>query len=194
MEKKLDRRKVVARLLADRKDTVVIAGLGAPAYDVTAAGDHDRNFPLWGAMGSAAMMGLGLALAQPSLPVLVITGDGEMLMGLGGFASIGLHSPRNLTVVVLDNEAYGETGGQPTHTAGGTSLAGVAQACGIADARTISAMADVDALAARACSLGHATTVAIIKIDAAEQPKALPPRDGVVLMERTRRALGFAPL
>src|SRR5690349_19713100 len=122
---KLERRAVVNKLLEDRKDVTVIAGLGAAAYDLAAAGDHDRNFYLWGAMGGAAMMGLGLALAQPDMPVLVVTGDGEALMGMGAFASIALHDPKNLTIVILDNEAYGETGGQATHTARSTDLAAV---------------------------------------------------------------------
>ena len=96
----------------------MVGGLGASTYDIAAAGDHDRNFYLWGAMGGAVMIGLGLALAQPKLPVVVITGDGEMLMGMGSLATVGLQKPANLTIVVLDNEAYGETGGQASHTAG----------------------------------------------------------------------------
>ncbi|WP_038965800.1 thiamine pyrophosphate-dependent enzyme, partial [Bradyrhizobium diazoefficiens] len=99
----LDRRQVVSTLLADRKDVVAIGGLGASTNDICAAGDHARNFYLWGGMGGAAMIGLGLALAQPKLPVLVITGDGEMLMGMGSLATIGLQKPSNLSIVVLDN-------------------------------------------------------------------------------------------
>jgi thiamine pyrophosphate-dependent acetolactate synthase large subunit-like protein len=188
---KLDRRAVVQRLLAGRRDVVVVAGLGAAAYDLAAAGDHDRNFYLWGAMGSAATIGLGLALAQPDIPVLVITGDGEMLMGMGAFATIGQHDPKNLTIVILDNEAYGETGRQATHTARGTDLSAVAKACGIADARLMATMAEVDAFAGRVHAVGKGATVATIKIDPAESPKVLPPRDGVYLMTRTRAALGF---
>src|ERR1700751_6415213 len=115
--KKLDRRDVVRRLVHDRDDTLLVAGLGAACYDLGAAGDHKRNFYLWGAMGGAVMMGLGLALAQPDVPVVVITGDGEMLMGMGSLATVGLQKPGNLTIVVLDNERYGETGGQASHTA-----------------------------------------------------------------------------
>src|SRR5947199_6356778 len=118
----LHRRAVAAELLRDRGDLLVIAGLGAPNWDVTAAGDHANNFPLWGAMGSAAMIGLGLALAQPRRRVLVITGDGEMLMALGALATIAVQRPANLTLVVLDNERYGETGMQKTHTAYGVDL------------------------------------------------------------------------
>jgi thiamine pyrophosphate-dependent acetolactate synthase large subunit-like protein len=190
----LDRRDVVARLVADRNDMAVVAGLGASAYDLAAAGDHDRNFYLWGAMGGAAMMGLGLALAQPKAPVLVITGDGEMLMGMGAFATIALHNPPNLTIAILDNGAYGETGGQPTHTAGGVDLSAIARSCGIGDGRTSTDMADVDALAKRANALGNATTVATIKIDPAEAPRVLPTRDGAFMMSRMRRAFGQAPL
>src|SRR3954452_10000919 len=107
---KLERRSVVRALLEDRGEMLVIGGLGAPAWDITAAGDDPRNLPLWGGMGGAAMMGLGLALAQPNRKVLVITGDGEMLMGIGALATIAVQRPENLSVVVLDNEHYGETG------------------------------------------------------------------------------------
>ena len=115
----LDRRAVVRDLLANRGGLVCVAGLGGTAWDVAAAGDADLDLPLWGAMGGAAMLGLGLALAQPDRPVLVVTGDGEQLMALGALATIAAAQPANLTVVVLDNERYGETGMQRTHTAFG---------------------------------------------------------------------------
>src|SRR5438270_620782 len=105
--KALDRRDAVRRIVRDRDATIVVASLGAPTYDLAAAGDHPRNFYLWGAMGGAAMIGLGLALAQHETPIVVLTGDGEMLMGLGAFATIGVQQPRNLSVIVLDNELYG---------------------------------------------------------------------------------------
>jgi len=193
MTTKLDRRDVVKRLMADRGDTVAVTGLGATTYDLAACSDSDRNFYLWGAMGGAATIGLGLALAQPELPVLVLTGDGEMLMGMGSFATIGVHNPPNLTIVVLDNEAYGETGGQETHTAHKTDLAAVAKACGIADAVTLTTTDEVNAFAQRIGKLGTGTAVAVIKIDPAEADKVLPTRDGVVLMNRVRGALGFSP-
>src|SRR5258707_9512177 len=125
----LRRREVVSQLLKDRGQLRVVAGLGSTGWDITAAGDADLSFPLWGAMGQAAMIGLGLALAQPKRRVVVITGDGEMLMGLGSLATIGVQQPSNLTVVVIDNERYGETGMQRTHTADGVDLAAVALAC-----------------------------------------------------------------
>ena len=125
----LRRREVAARLLAAPGDLLVVAGLGSTAWDVTAAGDRPLNFPLWGAMGGAAMIGLGLALAQPERRVLVITGDGELLMGLGSLATIAIQRPPNLAIVVFDNERYGETGMQATHTAHGIDLAAVAAAC-----------------------------------------------------------------
>jgi thiamine pyrophosphate-dependent acetolactate synthase large subunit-like protein len=106
-QKALDRREVVRMLLANRGQMLVIAGLGAPAWDATDAGDHPLNFPLWGGMGGAVAIGLGLALAQPDRRVLVLTGDGELLMGMGSLATIGVQNPRNLSVVVLDNERYG---------------------------------------------------------------------------------------
>src|ERR1700712_1187756 len=114
----LDRRAVVAALLKGRGDAIAVGGLGASTYDIAAVGDHARNFYLWGAMGGAVMIGLGVALAQPKLPVVVVTGDGEMLMGMGSLATVGLQKPRNLTIVVLDNEVYGENGGQGGHHRG----------------------------------------------------------------------------
>ena len=101
----LERREFVRRLLIARGDLLVVSGLGSATYDVAAAGDHALNFYLWGAMGGTAMIGLGLALAQPERRVAVITGDGDMLMGIGSLATIGVKQPRNLAIVVLDNEA-----------------------------------------------------------------------------------------
>src|SRR5271154_3901658 len=141
----LERRSVVSSLLRDRKDAIVVGGLGASTYDIAAAGDHARNFYLWGAMGGAVMIGLGLALAQPKLPVVVITGDGEMLMGMGSLATVGLQKPGQLSIVVLDKEAHGETGGQASHTGDNVDLVAVAQACGIADAHALATLAEIEA-------------------------------------------------
>jgi thiamine pyrophosphate-dependent acetolactate synthase large subunit-like protein len=190
-DKKLDRRDVVRRLVRDRGDTIFVASLGAPCYDLGAAGDHDRNFYLWGAMGGASMVGLGLALAQPDLPVVVLSGDGETLMGMGGFATIAVKQPRNLSIVILDNELYGETGSQRSHTAWRTDLAAVAKACGISDARLIEHDGDVDGLARDLHKLRAGPLVAVVKIDGEEKPRCLPSRDGVMIKGRVRQALGF---
>ncbi|MBR1091992.1 aldehyde dehydrogenase [Bradyrhizobium manausense] len=190
----LDRRQVVSALLANRKDVVAIGGLGASTNDITAAGDHARNFYLWGGMGGAAMIGLGLALAQPKLPVLVITGDGEMLMGMGSLATIGLQKPSNLSIVVLDNEAYGETGGQTSHTCAAADLVGVARACGIADACAISTMAEVETFAKAVHDLSAGPRFANVKIDSANVERILPSRDGTYIVNRIRGDLGFKPI
>ena len=175
-------------LLAERGDLLCVSGLGASTWDLAAAGGDPLDVPLWGAMGGAAMVGLGLALAQPDRRVLVLTGDGEQLMGLGSFATVGLQQPANLAIVVLDNERYGETGSQPTHTAGAVDLAACAHACGIVDSRTITAEADLPALRGAIHALA-APLVAVCKIDAAQEPLVLPPRDGAILATRFRDAL-----
>jgi thiamine pyrophosphate-dependent acetolactate synthase large subunit-like protein len=187
MSAALHRRGVVAALLAERGDLLLVAGLGAPAWDCAAAGDDPRTFPLWGGMGLAATVGLGLACARPERRVLVVTGDGEILMGLGSLATLAVQKPENLTVVVLDNERYGETGMQPTHTAMGVDLAEVARACGFASSATIREAAELPELR-RLIHEGTGPTFAAIKVLAESPPLVLPPRDGVLLKERFRTA------
>ena len=171
------RREVVTKLLENRGDLLVVAGLGSTAWDITAAGDSPLSFPMWGAMGQAAMMGLGLALAQPQRRVLVITGDGEMLMGLGSLATVGVQKPANLAIVVIDNERYGETGMQTTHTAAGLDLAAVASACGLA-------VCGWEEIRSR-----PGPAFAVAKVAAEKIPLVLPPREGPLLKARFRRAL-----
>jgi thiamine pyrophosphate-dependent acetolactate synthase large subunit-like protein len=178
----------VAALLKERGSLLVVAGLGSPAWDCTAAGDHPLTFPLWGAMGSAGMIGLGLALAQPRLRVLVVTGDGEMLMGLGSLATIGAQRPDNLSIVVLDNESYGETGGQKTHTAYGVDLAAIASACGFAQARIIRTNSEVAAMRSGVLR-GRGPLFYQAKVKSETLPLVLPPRDGTYLKHRFRREL-----
>ena len=184
----LHRRDVVNELLRGRGDLLVIAGLGAPNWDVSAAGDSANNFPLWGAMGAASMMGLGLALAQPRRKVLVITGDGEMLMSLGALATIAVESPQNLTIAVLDNERFGETGMQKTHTAAGVDLAGIAAAAGIRTSRIVRTQAEVTEIRDLAHQ-GKGVVFAQIKISPEALPFTMPPADGVILTTRFRQSV-----
>ena len=184
----LHRRDVVVELLRERGELLVIAGLGAPNWDVSAAGDNPNNFPLWGAMGAASMMGLGLALAQPKRNVLVITGDGEMLMSLGALATIAVERPPNLTIVVLDNERFGETGMQKTHTAGGVDLAGMALAAGIRTSRIVRTREEVTAIRDSAHQ-GKGPVFALVKISPEALPFVMPPADGVILTTRFRQSV-----
>ena len=188
MKTVLNRRKVVEYLLENREGLLVVAGLGSTAWDITAAGDSPLNFPMWGAMGNAAMFGLGLALAQPKRRVLVLTGDGEMLMGMGSLATIGVQKPRNLAVVVIDNERYGETGMQRTHTAAGVDLSGVAKACGFRAARLVRNRAQLVSLRT-AVHAAPGPFFAQVKVIAEKIPLVLPPRDGGLLKSRFRKAL-----
>ena len=185
----LDRRQVVSCLLAERKDVIVIGGLGASTYDIAAAGDHDRNFYLWGAMGGAAMVGLGVALAQPKRRVAVITGDGETLMGLGALATVAVQKPANLAIVVFDNGLYGETGSQASHTRGTVDLTKVAAACGIAFTMEVNDETGLARLAGLLATFTQ-TLFARVAITPTEPPRVLPTRDGVALKLRFRKAVG----
>ena len=188
--RRLDRRAAIRILLDNRDDLLLVTGLGSTSWDAASAGDDPRNFYLWGAMGSAALVGLGLAIAQPKHRVLVVTGDGEMLMGLGGLATIGVQRPPNLAVAVFDNGHYGETGMQPSHTEVGVELVGVARACGIKETFEVSDELGLREFAGRVHK--SATTLfARVAIRAAEPARVLPPRDGVYLKNRFRRAIGM---
>jgi thiamine pyrophosphate-dependent acetolactate synthase large subunit-like protein len=188
----LDRRAAVASLLRDRGDLLVVTGLGSPAYDTMAAGDHDNNYYLWGAMGSAAMIGLGLAKAQPDRSVLVLTGDGELMMGVGGLATIMVAKPANLTIAVLDNGLFGETGLQQSHTGHGVEISRIAESMDFAWTGIIRDQAGLDDLRSRLDDR-DGPRLATIKINGENLPRVLPPRDGVFVKNRFRAALGFAP-
>jgi thiamine pyrophosphate-dependent acetolactate synthase large subunit-like protein len=188
----LKRREVVSTILKKREGALVITGLGSASYDVHAAGDRDDNYYLWGAMGGAALVGLGLAQAQPTRRVLVITGDGEQLMAFGSFATIAIANPTNLDVVVIDNHHFGETGMQTSHTGHGLDLAKVAAACGFAHAETLVTMAEVEKLAASLCSRPKGPRLFVIKVAAENPPRSLPSRDAVFIKNRFRAHLGFA--
>lgn len=185
---KLPRRWVVEQLLADRGDTLVIAGVGSTVWDCAAAGDHPLTFPLWNAMGSAVMVGLGVALAQPSRNVLVITGDGEVLMQMSALATVAAQKPQNLSIIVLDNECYFETGAQPTHTGMGVDLVAVAAGCGMDETRLVRSEEDVRQLCGRV-KQKNGSLFAQVKIEAKPLPRVMPPRDGSYLKDRFRGAL-----
>lgn len=190
----LDRREVVSTLLDGRKDLLVVTGLGSASYDVMAAGDHDNNYYLWAAMGSAVMTGLGLAKAQPEKSVVVITGDGEALMGFGALATVSVQKPANLTVVILDNGHFGETGMQVSHAGRGIEFNQVAAACGFGWTDRVTDMAGVAALKAKFADRSSGVKLAVVKIAAEEAPRVLPPRDGAYIKNRFRAALGFQPI
>jgi thiamine pyrophosphate-dependent acetolactate synthase large subunit-like protein len=187
----LERRAFVKSLLTDRGGLAVVCGLGTPTYDVAACGDHPLNFYLWGAMGGAAMIGLGLALAQPDRRVLVLTGDGEALMGLGSLATIGVKQPANLVVVVLDNQHYAETGMQPSHTRFGVDLVAVAKACRFVDALHVSEPVDADRIRDLAHN-GRGPILVQARIASDDAPRVLPTRDGHAIKTRFMAALGAA--
>ena len=199
-EPRLDRRAAMRTLLrgapGGRGDMLLVTGLGSTTYDAASVGDDERNFYLWGAMGAASMIGLGLAIARPECRVLVVTGDGEMLMGLGALATVGVERPPNLAIVVFDNASYAETGMQPSHTQGGVSLCGVARACGIDAVFDITDETALNEFAARLHGFAQPgffdrTVFARVAIHADEPPRVLPSRDGVHLKNRFRRALGM---
>ena len=191
-DQKAERRQFVAKLLSLLPDALVVTGLGSASYDVFAAGDRDNNYYLWGAMGGATSLALGLAIAQPEKSVVVITGDGEQLMGIGSLATIAAKQPRNLTIVVLDNGHFGETGMQRSHTSLGTDLVAVAKGFGIANSFSVASIERCADIAHHAVARKQLTFVRV-SIEANEPPRALPPRDGVYVKNRFRAALGFAP-
>ena len=191
MDTAMDRRAAVVKLLAARDGALVVTGLGSPSYDVHAAGDSDDNYYLWGAMGGAALTGLGLAQAQPDKRVMVITGDGEMLMAFGSLATIEVAAPRNLDIIVLDNQHFGETGMQTSHTGHGIALHRIAEAAGFAETGECRTLAEVDDLVERLAEAATGPRLFVLKIKAENLPRSLPPRDAVFIKNRFRGHLGL---
>lgn len=192
-EMTVDRRAFVADLVASVPSTTLcVSGLGSPSYDLRAAGDRDLNFYLWGAMGMAVPVGLGLALARPERPVVVLTGDGELLMNVGSLATVTASGPANLTIVVLDNGHFGETGMQHSHTSLGTDLAAVARGFGI---RTVHGLTDLDGASALGAAVGNeeGPAFAHVLVSPDSPPRVMPYRDGSYVTNRLRLALGFPP-
>ncbi|MEM7561667.1 MAG: thiamine pyrophosphate-dependent enzyme [Pseudomonadota bacterium] len=185
----LERRHVVKSLLEGRQNALVVTGLGSPTYDVAATSPCDKNYYLWGAMGGSVMMGLGLALARADEHVIVITGDGEALMGMGSLATVGVLQPQNLSIVVLDNEHYGETGMQQSHMGLGVDLAAVAKACGISNARMVDSEPDLQDLIDNFHRRDGVQFVQI-KIDSQMPSRVMPTRDAVENKISFRKALG----
>jgi thiamine pyrophosphate-dependent acetolactate synthase large subunit-like protein len=174
----LDRRQVVRQIMAGQQDMAIITGLGSPTYDVAAVEDRKRNFYLWGAMGGAVALGLGLALARNDLDVLVVTGDGEMLMGMGSLATTAVKAPENLAILVLDNGIYGETGMQPSHAGLGCDLSSVASACGIADAWKVSSESELQDVISRFHTRGSVRFLQVL-VSAEQHERVMPTRDAV---------------
>src|SRR5262245_23825696 len=187
---RLDATKVVLDALGKDSHAAIIASLGHPAYDLFAAGDRPEHFYTWGSMGLASPMGLGLALARPELPVVVLDGDGSLLMNLGSLATIGWTLPPNLVVIVWDNGSYGTTGGQDSATAHGADLEAAARAMGISQAGTVRSAAELHALVRRARE--DAGPWVIVAKVTESRPAVKPPLDYVWIKERFMSAIGSA--
>ncbi len=187
-EPALLRRAVVKKILAKRGDAAVVTGIGNAIHDVFAAGDDDRNMYLSGIMGGASMVAFGVALAQPRRRVIVITGDGELLAGIGSLATIGVEKPKNLSIVVIDNQAYGATGNQHTHTARGVDLVGIAKASGFERAEQVSKASELDGMI-DAIYRGDGPYFAVVKVSTRSGPRGDAPKDGTLLARRFRAAV-----
>ena len=184
----MDRRKLVAQLLEKRGGLLVVTGIGSATYDVAACGDDARNFYIWSGLGCTPMVGLGLALAQPESRVAVITGDGDVLMALGSLATIGVKQPNNLAIVCLDNGHYSASGMQPSATKAGVDLAAAAAACNLR-IEAVSDLSRADEL--RALLHGGQGPIFIhARVDADDQKRVIPSRDGVAIKHRFMQALG----
>ena len=189
-ELNLKRREVVKQIVDNRCEAKIISGLGSPTYDVFDTGDSDSNFYLWGAMGGSTMIGLGLAMANPNLPVIVITGDGEMLMGVGSLATIGVQQPKNLAIIVLNNGYYGETGMQKSHTSFEVHLDKIAEASNFKNSFLVNTHNDFYNLL-NYLPPKNGPIFGNINIEPQNPPRSLPILDGVELKNRFRKSIGL---
>ena len=187
---KIARRPFVAELLRHRSNELIVTGLGSPTWDCFAAGDSSEYLYSWGGMGLAVPTALGVALAQPGRRIVAITGDGEMMMGLGSLAVVGDQAPKNLAILVLDNEKFGETGRQRGLTAGRADITAVAKAFGFRATMTVTEQGAAAELA-QFLFKKPGPALAVAKIAVTEDPWALPEKDGATIAHRFRTALGL---
>jgi thiamine pyrophosphate-dependent acetolactate synthase large subunit-like protein len=185
---RIEATRVLVEALAAEPSTPVIASLGHPAYDLFAAGDRPANFYTWGSMGLASSIGLGLALARPDLRVVVLDGDGSLLMNLGSLATIGWARPEHLVLIVWDNELYATTGGQDTATAHGADLEAAARAMQCAATATVRTVEELTATF-RATAKTPGPWVIVAKVGESA-PTAKPPLDCVFIKQRFMAAIG----
>jgi len=185
----LDRCAAVPALIGRHEDFLFVAGLAGTSRDVAAL-THDgaHVYSMAGAMGGAAMMGLGLALARPDKRVLVVTGDGELLMNLGSLASVAVLNPPNLSILCVDNGHYGETGYQKSHTSLGVDLEKIAAGSGIKRTLTVEREAEI-AEGTRLIREGNGTAFVLLRVKPTEPPAYKRNLDPAECRVRFRMAL-----
>ena len=185
----LDRREAVPALIGRHEDFLIVTGLAGTARDVAAlTRDGAHIYTMAGAMGGAAMIGLGLALARRDRRVLVVTGDGELLMNVGALATIAVMNPPNLAIVCVDNGHYGETGYQKSHTSLGVDLEKIAAGAGIQLTRTIEAADDL-AAGGRLIREANAAAFVLLRVKPTEPPSFKRVMDPAFCRDRFRAAL-----
>jgi len=141
------------------EERVVVTIMGAVAAELQSIGHRDNFFYLQHAMGLASSLGLGIALARPQLPVVVLDGDGSVLMNLGGLTTFGRYRPANLVHIVFDNESLLSVGGFPTATSTGSDLTAIAAAAGVPRSETVHTVEGLVAAFGEAAAAGEMTTI-----------------------------------
>ncbi|MBO0737803.1 MAG: thiamine pyrophosphate-binding protein [Alphaproteobacteria bacterium] len=185
----LDRRDAVPALIGKHEDFLIISGLAGTSRDIAAlTRDGAHSYTMAGAMGGACMIGLGLALARPDKRVLVVTGDGELLMNLGALATIAVLNPPNLAILCVDNGHYGETGYQKSHTSLGVDLEEIAIGSGIRATRTLSAEEEL-AEGARMLRDGNGAAFVLLRVKPTDPPGFKRNMDPAACRNRFRATL-----
>ena len=185
----LDRRDAVPALIGRHEDFLIVSGLAGTSRDVAAlTADGAHTYTMAGAMGGACMIGLGLALARPDRRVLVVTGDGELLMNVGALATVAVMNPPNLVIVCVDNGHYGETGYQKSHTSLGVDLEKIAAGSGIRATRTIASREEL-AEGARLLREGNGAAFVLLRVKPMDPPAFKRNMDPSACRNRFRAAL-----
>lgn len=166
----LDRRTALPALIGRHQDFLFVAGLAGTSKDIAALTDDGAHvYTMAGAMGGATMIGLGLALARRDRKVVVVTGDGELLMNLGSLATIAVKNPPNLAIVCVDNGYYGETGYQQSHTSLGVDLEKIAAGSGIKRTMTVQLESEI-AGGARLIREGNGSSFVLLRVKPTDPP------------------------
>lgn len=188
----INRLEATQYVVSQLADEPIVASLGNAKFDLFTAKDRPQNFYMWNSMGMASSIGLGLAMARPQQKVVILDGDGSLLMNLNSLPTAAARSPQNLIHIIWDNRQFELTGGQPTHTATNADLANLARGAGFELVESVNTQADFEAAFSHSLQQ-PGPWIIVAQIEAAPSP-GRPPKSATLIKHRFMESMGVEPV